>query len=90
MFFKLTNVFVSCQALINNILKKILDISVIIYFDDIFIFLKTEKKHIRYVKKILTALAEKNLRVNLKKCEWHKKKSSFLDSKLKNTEFEYY
>ena len=46
-----------------------LDISVIIYFDDIFIFSKTKKKYIKYIKKVLTALAEKNLKINLKKCE---------------------
>ena len=46
-----------------------LDISIIIYFDDIFIFLKTEKEYIKYVKKMFIVLAEKNLRVNLKKCE---------------------
>ena len=50
-------------------LKKIFDISIITYFDDIFIFSKTKKKYIKYIKKILIALAEKNLRVNLKKCE---------------------
>ena len=38
-----------------------LDISVIIYFDNIFIFLKIKKKYIKYIKKVLTALTEKNL-----------------------------
>ena len=46
-----------------------LDILIIIYFDDIFIFLKTEEEYIKYIKKMLIALAEKNLRINLKKCE---------------------
>ena len=53
------------------------NISIIIYFDDIFIFSKTKKKHVKYVKKILIVLAEKNLQVNLKKCEWHKKNRVF-------------
>ena len=61
MFFKLINASANCQTLINNILKKILDILVIVYLDNIFIFLKTKKKYIKYVKKVLTALAEKNL-----------------------------
>ena len=61
MFFKLINISASYQAFINNILKKIFDISVIIYFDNIFIFSKIKKKYIKYIKKILTALAEKNL-----------------------------
>ena len=54
-----------------------LDILVIIYFDNIFIFSKTEKKYIKYIKKMLTALAEKNLQINLKKCEWYKKEVKF-------------
>ena len=62
-----------------------LNILIIIYFDDIFIFLKTKKEHVKYIKKILIVLAEKNLRINLKKC-----KSSFSNLELKNTEFEYY
>ena len=86
MFFELTNAPASYQALINNTLKKMLDISVITYLDDIFIFLKTEKKYVKYIKEILTALAEKNLRVNLKKCEWHKKKVEFFGFKIEKHE----
>ena len=59
--FKLINVFINYQILINNTLKKMLDILVIVYFDNILIFLKTKKKYVKYVKKILTALTEKNL-----------------------------
>ena len=36
-----------------------LDILIIIYFDDIFIFSKIKKKYIKHVKKMLTVLAEK-------------------------------
>ena len=67
MFFKLINAFASCQALINNILKKIFNISIIAYFDDILIFSKTRKKYIKHVKKILIVLIEKDLQINLKK-----------------------
>ena len=69
MFFELINAPASCQVFINNILKKILDVSIIAYFDNIFIFSKTKKKYIKYVKKVLTALAEKSLKINLKKCK---------------------
>ena len=54
-----------------------LDIFIIIYFDDIFIFSKTKEEHVKYIKKVLILLAEKNLRVNSKKCEWHKKNRVF-------------
>ena len=67
MLFKLINTFVNCQALINNILKKILNILIIIYLDDILIFSKTKKKYVKYIKKVLIVLAEKNIQINLKK-----------------------
>ena len=76
--FGLTNAPASCQALINNTLRKMLDISVIAYLDDILIFSKTKEEHVKHVKEVLTALAEKNLRVNPKKCEWHKEEVEFL------------
>ena len=63
-----------------------LDISIIIYFDDIFIFSKTKKKYIKYIKKMLIILAKKNLRVNLKKCEWYKKEVEFFGFKIKKHE----
>ena len=66
-----------------------LDISIIIYFNDILIFLKIKKEYVKYIKKVLIALAKKNLRINLKKYKWHKKMLSFLNLKLKKTEFEY-
>ena len=67
-----------------------LNILIVIYFDDIFIFLKIKKKYVKYIKKVLIVLKEKNLRVNLKKYKWHKKKLNFLGSKLEKTKFEYY
>ena len=38
-----------------------LNILIITYFDDILIFLKIKKEYVKYIKKILTALTEKNL-----------------------------
>ena len=75
-----------CQALINNTLREMLDISVIAYLDDILIFSKTKKEYIKYVKKVLTVLAEKNLQINLKKCEWHKKEVEFLGFRIEKHE----
>ena len=38
-----------------------LNILIITYFDDILIFLKIKKEYVKHIKKILTALTEKNL-----------------------------
>ena len=36
--FGLTNVLASCQEMMNNILKEFLDITVVVYLDDILIY----------------------------------------------------
>ena len=45
-FFKLINTPVFCQAIINNILIKYLNIFAVIYLDDIFIYFKILEKYI--------------------------------------------
>ena len=49
MFFKLTNALVTFQAFINNVLKKYLDVFVIIYLDNILIYSQTKKDHKKYI-----------------------------------------
>ena len=45
MLFGLTNALATFQAFINNILKRYLDIFIIIYLNDILIYLQTEEDH---------------------------------------------
>ena len=47
--FRLTNAPVTCQELINNVLRKYLDRSVIAYLDDILIYSESETAHARHV-----------------------------------------
>ena len=47
--FKLTNALVTFQAFINNILKKYLDIFIIIYFDDILLYSRTKEEYKQYI-----------------------------------------
>ena len=56
MSFKFTNALTTYQELINNALKKHLNIFVIVYFDDIFIYFKNMKKHVQHIKTILKCL----------------------------------
>ena len=50
MFFGLTNIQVTFQGYINKILTEKLDVLVIVYFDDIFIYIKSKgKKHIEAI-----------------------------------------
>lgn len=48
--FKLTNVLITFQIIINNILKSYLNKFIIIYLNDILIFSNISKKYIKYLK----------------------------------------
>ena len=43
--FKLMNILIIFQILINNIFQNLLNIYIIIYFDNIFIYFKNKKKY---------------------------------------------
>ena len=84
MSFELTNASATCQKLINNILREHLDIFVIAYLNDILVYSKTKKKHIKHVNIVLELLMQKNLLLKSKKCEFHKKKVNFLNFIVEN------
>jgi hypothetical protein len=56
--FGLTNALVTYQALINNVLRVYLDIFVIVYLDDILIYLENKVEYPEYVRIVLTLLRE--------------------------------
>ena len=56
MLFRLINILVLFQRFINKILGELLDIFIIIYLDNILIFLKNLKEYKRYVKQVLQKL----------------------------------
>ncbi len=76
--FSLTNVLVTCQALINNIIRAYLDLIAIVYLDDILIYSKTLKEYIPYIQDILTCLLQAGLLLKLEKCEFYKTLVKFL------------
>jgi hypothetical protein len=56
MLFRLTNTPILFQAIINHVLRKYLDIFVIIYLDNILIYSKTLKDYKEYIYKVLQKL----------------------------------
>jgi len=75
--FGLTNAPATCQELVNDTLKRLLDKKVIAYLDDILIYTTgTLDEHIQDVREVFDKLQERNLRVAPEKCEFHKKKSN--------------
>ena len=51
--FGLTNAPATFQAYINNVLRKYLDVFVVVYLDDILVYSKTYDDHVRDVRKVL-------------------------------------
>ena len=81
--FGLTNAPATCQRLINNVLRKWLDISCICYLDDIFIYLRNVQDYMKHVIEILQALEEAGLLLKPKKCEFHTTEVEFLGFTMK-------
>ena len=71
MSFRLINTLVIFQIYINNILKKHLNMFVIVYFNDILVYLKNEKNYKKHIKQILNTLKKVNLRIILKKSQFY-------------------
>lgn len=62
--FGLTNAPRTFMRLMNEVLKKFLGKSIIIYFNDILIFNKTKEEHLWHIKKVLQRLREEKLFIN--------------------------
>ena len=56
MLFNLVNASVIFQLYINTVLQDLLNIFYMMYFNDIFIFLKNKKEHTAYIKEMLKRL----------------------------------
>ena len=79
MLFELFNALVSFQGYINKILAKKLNIFVIVYLDDIFIYTKDPgQAYVKAVKWMLNILKRYRLFANLKKCQFYKNEIRFL------------
>ena len=84
MSFESSNASAIYQKLINNILREHVNIFVITYLKDIFVYFKTKKKHIKHVNIVLELLMQRNLLFKSKKCEFHKKEMNFLNFIIEN------
>ena len=83
--FGLTNAPATFQAFINKALGKFLDLTVVVYLDDILIFSKDETKHEEHVRQVLTALQCHGLHLKISKCTFNVTEVDFLGFKI-NTE----
>ncbi|KAI4805924.1 hypothetical protein KUCAC02_010517 [Chaenocephalus aceratus] len=76
--FGLTNAPGVFQAMINDVLRDMLNRFVFVYLDDILIFSRTLQEHVQHVRLVLQRLLENRLYVKAEKCEFHASSVSFL------------
>ena len=78
MQFKFTNTPAIFQRRINYILEEYLDNFVIVYLDNIIIYLNSKEEYKEYIKQVLERLYKENMLVIIKKCEFYTKKTDFI------------
>ena len=77
--FRLSNALASFQGYINKILAQKLEVFVIVYLNDIFIFTKdVGQGHVEAVRKVLDVLRRQKLFANPKKYQFYKNEVCFL------------
>jgi hypothetical protein len=74
----LTNAPAQFQAYIHQVLAGLVDVTCIVYLDDILIFSDTEEEHVEHVKEVLRRLGKAKLYLKLPKCEWHTRRTEYL------------
>ena len=76
--FGLTNVPATFMNLMNDVLRPYLGKFVVVYVDDVLIYIKDEDEHAMHLKLVLDKFREHKLYVNPAKCEYGKHSISYL------------
>jgi len=79
MFFEMTNSLATFQAMMNDILRDLINEGkVVVFVDNVLVGTKTEERYNEIVEEVLKRLEENNLYVKPEKCAWKVKKIPFL------------
>ena len=76
--FGLANAPATFQAYINKALRGLIDVTCVVYLDDILIYSSDPADHWRHVREVLQRLKDYQLYVNLKKCQFATTEVEFL------------
>ena len=79
MFFRLTNSPAMFQAMMNELLRDLINMEkVVVFIDDIIVGMETEEGHDELVVEVVKRLEENDLYVKPEKCKWKVKEVEFL------------
>ena len=78
MQFRFTNALIIFQRKINYILGEYLDDFIIVYLNNIIIYLNSKEEYKEYIKQVLSKLYKENIPVIIKKCKFYTKKTNFV------------
>ena len=71
MFFRLTNSPATFQAMINELLRDLINTGkVAVFIDDVIVGTENKKEHDELVAEIVKRLEENDLYIKLEKCKW--------------------
>ena len=79
MFFRLMNSPATFQAMINELLRNLINIgNVAAFIDDVIVGTETEEGHDKLVAEVIRRLEENDLYVKPEKCKWKVREIGFL------------
>ena len=79
-FFRLTNSPATFQAIINEILRDLINTGKVASFiDDIIVGTEEEEEHNEIVEEVIRRMEENNLYMKLEKCKWKIREVEFLE-----------
>ncbi|XP_019082632.1 PREDICTED: uncharacterized protein LOC109125457, partial [Camelina sativa] len=76
--FGLTNAPTAFMRLMNNVFQEFLDVSVIIFIDDILVYFKSLEEHAMHLRAVLEKLREQKLFAKLRKCSFWQPEMGFM------------